>query len=222
MDCFKRLSDAKIIPVAVIDRAQRAIPTALAMAEGGIDVMEITFRTAAAEDALCAVSKACPEILTGAGTVITLEQCRRAVDAGAQFIVSPGLDELIVRWCTDRGVAVIPGCATPSEIMAAMRLGLHTVKFFPANAYGGLSALKSLAAPFGAVRFIPTGGIDAGNLSDYLSAFFVLAVGGSWVCPRADIAAGSYEKITKLCRETRRIALACAAHTLEKERSTAL
>ena len=154
MDCFKRLSDAKIIPVAVIDRAQRAIPTALAMAEGGIDVMEITFRTAAAEDALCAVSKACPEILTGAGTVITLEQCRRAVDAG--------------------------------------------------------------------VRFIPTGGIDAGNLSDYLSAFFVLAVGGSWVCPRADIAAGSYEKITKLCRETRRIALACAAHTLEKERSTAL
>ena len=158
MDCFKRLSDAKIIPVAVIDRAQRAIPTALAMAEGGIDVMEITFRTAAAEDALCAVSKACPEILTGAGTVITLEQCRRAVDAGAQFIVSPGLDELIVRWCTDRGVAVIPGCATPSEIMAAMRLGLHTVKFFPANAYGGLSALKSLAAPFGTVRFIPTGG----------------------------------------------------------------
>ena len=100
MDCFKRLSDAKIIPVAVIDRAQRAIPTALAMAEGGIDVMEITFRTAAAEDALCAVSKACPEILTGAGTVITLEQCRRAVDAGAQFIVSPGLDEVIVRWCT--------------------------------------------------------------------------------------------------------------------------
>ena len=184
--------------------------------------MEITFRTAAAEDALCAVSKACPEILTGAGTVITLEQCRRAVDAGAQFIVSPGLDEVIVRWCTDRGVAVIPSCATPSEIMAAMRLGLQTVKFFPANAYGGLSALKSLAAPFGTVRFIPTGGIDAGNLSDYLSAFFVLAVGGSWVCPRADIAAGSYEKITKLCRETRRIALACAAHTLEKERSTAL
>ena len=184
--------------------------------------MEITFRTAAAEDALCAVSKACPEILTGAGTVITLEQCRRAVDAGAQFIVSPGLDEVIVRWCTDRGVAVIPGCATPSEIMAAMRLGLHTVKFFPANAYGGLSVLKSLAAPFGTVRFIPTGGIDAGNLSDYLSASFVLAVGGSWVCPRADIAAGSYEKITKLCRETRRIALACAAHTLEKERSTAL
>lgn len=222
MTVSERMSNAGLVPVVVLENAADAVPTARALLAGGVDVMEITFRTAAAEDALCAVSKACPEILTGAGTVITLEQCRRAVDAGAQFIVSPGLDEVIVRWCTDRGVAVIPGCATPSEIMAAMRLGLHTVKFFPANAYGGLSVLKSLAAPFGTVRFIPSGGIDAGNLSDYLSASFVLAVGGSWVCPRADIAAGSYEKITKLCRETRRIALACAAHTLEKERSTAL
>ena len=122
MDCFKRLSDAKIIPVAVIDRAQRAIPTALAMAEGGIDVMEITFRTAAAEDSIRAVAQECDEMVVGAGTVVTLEQCRRAVDAGAQFIVSPGYDDEVVAWCVEHDVTIVPGCVTPTEgCMAGFR-----------------------------------------------------------------------------------------------------
>ena len=133
--------------------------------------------------------------------MITLEQCRQAVACGARFIVAPGLDAEVVRWCVEQDVAVTPGCVTPTEIMAAMKLGLRVVKFFPAGIYGGLKAMKALSAPFGGVRFIPTGGVDAHNLGEYLSAPFVHAVGGSWLCPKAEIAAGHFEQITALCRE---------------------
>lgn len=207
MDVLKRLSDSCIVPVVVLDDAQHAVPTAKAMAAGGVDVMEITFRTAAAEDSIRAVAESCPEVLVGAGTVITLEQCKRAVNAGAKFIVSPGFDAEVVQWCVDNDVAVTPGCVTPSEIMAAMKLGLKVVKFFPANVYGGLGAMKSLAGPFGGIKFIPTGGVNAQNLGEYFAAPFIHAVGGSWICPKADINAGNFEKITALCAEARRIAL---------------
>lgn len=204
MDILKRLNTAGIVPVVVIDDAKNAVPTAKALLAGGINVMEITFRTAAAPDAIKAVADNCPDMLVGAGTVITLEQCKKAVEMGAKFIVSPGFDAEVVKWCVDNVVAIIPGCVTPSEIMAAMKLGLNVVKFFPANVYGGLSAMKALSGPFGGIKFIPTGGVNAQNVGEYISAPFIHAVGGSWVCPKTDIAAGNFEKITALCAESRR------------------
>lgn len=207
MDVLTRLTQAAIVPVVVLEDAKDAVPTAKAMVSGGIDVMEITFRTAAAADSIKAVSEGCPEMLVGAGTVVTLEQCKKAVECGARFIVSPGFDENVVRWCVENQIAVVPGCVTPTEIMAAMKLGLQVVKFFPAGVYGGLSAMKALAAPFGSVKFIPTGGVNPQNLAEFMAAPFIHAVGGSWVCPKAEIANGNFEKITQLCREARRIAL---------------
>ena len=201
MDVTTRLARAGVVPVVVLENAKDAVPTARAMVAGGIDVMEITFRTAAAADSIRAVSENCPEMLVGAGTVITLEQCKKAVESGAKFIVAPGFDEEVVRWCVENHVPVTPGCVTPTEIMAAMRLGLKVVKFFPAGVYGGLSAMKALSGPFGGIKFIPTGGVNAQNLAEYISAPFIHAVGGSWVCPKADISAGNFEKITALCRE---------------------
>ncbi len=203
MDILNRLHTAAIVPVVVIDDAKDAVPTAKALLAGGVDVMEITFRTAAAPDAIKAVAEQCPEMLVGAGTVITLDQCKKAVELGAKFIVSPGFDAEVVAWCVENGVAVTPGCVTPTEIMAAMKLGIRVVKFFPANVYGGLSAMKALSAPFGGIKFIPTGGVSGENVGEYLSQPYVHAVGGSWVCAKSDIAAGNFEKITELCRAAR-------------------
>ena len=207
MEVLNRLSTAGVVPVVVIENAKDAVPAAEAMLRGGIDVMEITFRTAAAPDAIRAVSESCPEMLVGAGTVITLEQCKQAVDCGASFIVSPGFNREVVAWCVEQGIAVTPGCVTPTEIMEAMSLGLKVLKFFPANVYGGLSAMKALSGPFGGIKFIPTGGVNSQNLADYISAPFIHAVGGSWVCPKADISAGNFEKITQLCLEARKAVL---------------
>ena len=204
MNVINKLNNAGIVPVVVIDDAKDTVPAAKAILAGGIDVMEITFRTAAAAEAIKAVADNCPDMLVGAGTVITLEQCQKAVEMGAKFIVSPGFDETVVKWCVDNDVTITPGCVTPSEIMAAMKLGLNVVKFFPANVYGGLNAMKALSGPFGGIKFIPTGGVNAQNVGEYISAPFIHAVGGSWVCPKADISAGNFEKITALCAESRR------------------
>ena len=202
-----RLSATAVVPVVVLDDAKGAVATAKALLAGGVDVMEITFRTAAAADSIKAVAESCPDMLVGAGTVITLEQCKKAVDCGAKFIVSPGFDEEVVRWCVENGVAVTPGCVTPTEIMAAMKLGLNVVKFFPAGVYGGLSAMKALSGPFGGIKFIPTGGVNGQNIGEFIAAPFIHAVGGSWVCPKAEIAAGNFEKITELCKQARSAAL---------------
>ncbi len=206
MDVLTRLANAIVVPVVVLDDAKDAVPTANAMVAGGIDVMEITFRTAAAADAIQAVAENCPDMLVGAGTVLNLEQCKLAVARGAKFIVAPGFDAEVVAWCVENGIAVCPGCVTPTEIMAAIKLGLKVVKFFPANVYGGLNAMKNLSAPFVGIKFIPTGGVNAANIREYISAPFIHAVGGSWVCPKADIAAGNFEKITALCLEARKAA----------------
>ena len=197
----ERMHHAGVVPVVVLDDAKDALPAARALLAGGVDVMEITFRTAAAADAIRAVSEGCPEMLVGAGTVVTLDQCRQALECGAKFIVSPGFDPEVVSWCAERSVPITPGCVTPTEIMAAGRLGVNVVKFFPAGVYGGLKAMKALSAPFGGVRFIPTGGVDAKNLKEYLEAPFVHAVGGSWLCPKKEIAVGNFDAITALCRE---------------------
>ena len=194
-----------VIPVVVLDDTAQALPTANALLAGGVSVMEITFRTAAAADSIKAVSENCPEMLVGAGTVVTLDQCKQALECGAQFIVSPGLDPEVVSWCVERNVPITPGCVTPTEIIAAMKLGLNVVKFFPAGVYGGLKAMKALAAPFGRIKFIPTGGVEAKNLKEYLEAPFVHAVGGSWLCPKKEIAAGNFDAVTALCREASEI-----------------
>ena len=201
MDSLKRLAASAVVPVVVLENAKDAAPTANALFAGGVDVMEITFRTAAAADSIKAVVDSCPGMLVGAGTVVSLEQCKNAVECGAKFIVSPGFDEEIVRWCVENGVVVLPGCVTPTEIMAAIRNGLNIVKFFPASVYGGLEAMKTLAAPFGGMKFIPTGGVDIKNLAEYLAAPFVYAVGGSWLCPKKEIVAGNFEAVTALSLE---------------------
>ena len=204
MDVLKRLAQSGVVPVVVLEDAKDAVPTAKAMLAGGIDVMEITFRTAAAADSIKAVAQECPDMVVGAGTVVNLEQCKLAVECGAKFIVSPGYDEETVAWCCDNGIPVTPGCVTPTEIMMALKHGLKVLKFFPANVYGGLSAIKSLAGPFGGVKFIPTGGVNAQNLAEFISSPYIHAVGGSWICQKADIAAGNFDKITALCKEARK------------------
>lgn len=203
MDVLKRLANSGVVPVVVLDDAANAVPTAKALLAGGVDVMEITFRTAAAADSIRAVASECPDMLVGAGTVISLDQCKLAVECGAKFIVAPGYDDEVVAWCVENNVAVTPGCVTPTEIMAAMKRGLKVLKFFPANVYGGLTALKALAGPFGGIKFIPTGGVNNDNIGEFAASPYVHAVGGSWICPKADIAAGNFDKITELCLAAR-------------------
>ncbi|MBR2479476.1 MAG: bifunctional 4-hydroxy-2-oxoglutarate aldolase/2-dehydro-3-deoxy-phosphogluconate aldolase [Clostridia bacterium] len=203
MNILERLRNSIVVPVVVLDRVEDAVPTAKALIAGGVDVMEITFRTAAAADSIAAVAENCPDMLVGAGTILNLDQCKLAIEKGAKFIVSPGFDAEVVSYCVENGIAVCPGCVTPTEIMAALKLGLKVVKFFPANVYGGLTAMKNLSAPFGGVKFLPTGGVNTENIKEYFSAPFIHAVGGSWICPKADIAAGNFEKITQLCLDAR-------------------
>lgn len=207
MDVLERIYHCGIVPVAVLDKCEDAVPLARAMSQGGVDVVEITFRTAAAREAIRQTAQHCPDVLVGAGTVTTVQQCQEAVEAGARFIVSPGFSPAVVDWCLERDVAVLPGCVTPTELMAAAERGLRTVKFFPANVYGGLQGMKALSGPFPQLRFVPTGGISADNLSDYINVPFVLAAGGSWVCPRQAIAAGHFDRITALCQQARQTVL---------------
>ena len=207
MNVMERCINCGVVPVVVIENLKDAVPTAKAMLAGGVDVMEITMRTAAGLDSIRTVSAECPDMLVGAGTVITLDQCKACVEAGAKFIVSPGFDAQVVGWCIENGIAVTPGCVTPTEITMAVNAGLKVVKFFPANVYGGLNAMKNLSAPFVGVKFLPTGGVNAANIKEYIDAPFIHAVGGSWVCPKADIAAGNFDKITALCAEARKAAL---------------
>lgn len=201
MEIIERLGRTGVVPVVVLESAQDAIPTANAMLAGGVDVMEITFRTAAAKESIASVAKNCPDMLMGAGTVLNLKQCKEAVEAGAKFIVAPGYNEAVVSWCLENGITVLPGAITPTEIMRVMEHDLHIVKYFPANVYGGLSAMKGLSGPFTDLKFIPTGGVNATNLREYLSAPFIHAVGGSWMCTKADISAHHFEHITALCKE---------------------
>lgn len=196
-----------IVPVAVIDNASFSVPLADALQAGGIDIVEVTFRTESAAQSIRRIALSSKEMVVGAGTVTTIDQCKCAVENGAQFIVSPGFSEELVSWCLSHSVPVIPGCVTPTEIMRALSFGLHVLKFFPAGVFGGLSALKALSGPFSSVRFIPTGGVNNKNLGEYLSAPFIHAVGGSWLCPRADISAERFSRITELCKEARKEAL---------------
>ena len=207
MNALKRLGECGIVPVVVLDRVEDAVLTAKALFAGGIDVIEITLRTEAGLDSIREVRKHCPEMCVGAGTVVSLEQCKSAVDAGAQFIVSPGFNRDVVEWCLVNDISVTPGCVTPTEISEAISLGLNVLKFFPSNVYGGLSAMKALTGPFGKLKFIPTGGISEKNLHEYVQAPFIHAVGGSWMCSRADILDANFSKITALSKDAVKTAL---------------
>jgi 2-dehydro-3-deoxyphosphogluconate aldolase/(4S)-4-hydroxy-2-oxoglutarate aldolase len=198
MTVRERIGAAYLVPVTVMDDAARAVDAAKAIAAGGLDVMEITLRTGAGLPSIEAVAKNCPGIVVGAGTVLSLDACRQAMAAGAAFIVSPGFDPGIVEYCLKNGVAVFPGCVTPTEITAAMKAGLEVVKFFPANVYGGAKAIKALAGPFPNIRFVPTGGVDLSNLADFVMPQ-VFAVGGGWLCDRKAVNAGDYASITEAC-----------------------
>lgn len=194
---LNHLAIHRLIPVIALDRAEDAGPLADALISGGLPVAEVTFRTAAAEASIREMSKR-TEIVVGAGTVLNVETVKRAVDAGATFIVSPGFSEKVVAYCIDHKIPVIPGCVTPTEIQMALEHGLDTVKFFPAEAVGGIKVLQAFAAPFAQVKFIPTGGITEKNLSDYLSFPPVIACGGSWMVTKELIAAGEFAKITAM------------------------
>lgn len=209
MDVMERCAKTGVVPVVVIEDKKNALPTAKAMLAGGIDIMEITMRTAAGLDCIRIVSSECPEMLVGAGTVTSLEQCKACVEAGAKFIVSPGFDPEIVSWCVENNVPTLPGCVTPTEIMAALKLGIRVIKFFPANVYGGIKAMKALSGPFGGVKFLPTGGANGDNLSEYLAEPVIHAVGGSWLCAKADINAGNFDKITELCKKASETVAQC-------------
>ncbi len=195
---FDKASLYGIVPVIKLDSPDQAVPLAKALAEGGLPVAEITFRTAAAEESIRRVYAAYPEMLLGAGTVLTVDQVKRAVAAGASFIVCPGFNDAVVSYCVENSIPVLPGCSSPSDIERALAYGLKVVKFFPAEASGGLSAIKAMAAPYTEVQFIPTGGINEKNLLDYLSFGKILACGGSWMVPDALIKEGRFDEITRL------------------------
>ncbi len=190
-----------IVPVIKIDDPEKAVPLAQALKTGGIPVAEITFRTAQGEDAIRRISKEVPDIILGAGTVLSTEQVDRAIDSGAQFIVSPGFNPKVVNYAIKKGIPIIPGCSNPSDIEQALEAGLEVVKFFPAEQSGGLEYIKAVSAPYGSVKFIPTGGINANNLGKYAAFDRILACGGSWMVASDLINPGNFGKITALCKE---------------------
>lgn len=197
MDVLSALSAARLLPVVVLDDASAADALAGALVDGGLPVAEVTFRTAAAQDSIRAIAER-GDVLVGAGTVVSVAQVDQAVAAGARFVVSPGLSRAVVERCQELGVVVVPGVVTATEIQAALELGLTTVKFFPAGTSGGAAAIAALAAPFGGIRFVPTGGVGPANLHEYLALPSVAAVGGSWMVPRDRIASGDFAGITRL------------------------
>ncbi len=205
---LEKLGQLKLIPVVAIKDAAHADPLAKALVEGGLACAEVTFRTAAAPEAISAMARR-GDMLVGAGTVLTVDQARQAVDCGATFLVAPGTNPPVVKWAVENNVPITPGVATPTDIDLAMSFGLDVVKFFPANVYGGAAAIKAIGAPYGAIKFIPTGGVSADNLAEYLALPNVLACGGSWMVKSDMIAAGQFDRITELTREA--VAIATSA-----------
>jgi 2-dehydro-3-deoxyphosphogluconate aldolase/(4S)-4-hydroxy-2-oxoglutarate aldolase len=197
MDVLSALSAHRLVPVVVLDDASAAGPLAGALVDGGLPIAEVTFRTAAAPDAIRAMADR-GDILVGAGTVLNVAQVDQAVAAGARYVVSPGLSRAVVERCQELGILALPGAVTATEIEAALELGLTTVKFFPAGTSGGPAAIAALAAAFVGVRFVPTGGVGPKNLHDYLALASVAAVGGSWMVPRDLVASGDFARITEL------------------------
>lgn len=195
---LNQISEIGIVPVIAIKNADDAVPLANALIKGGLPCAEVTFRTDAAEQAIKNIADACPEMLVGAGTVLTTEQADKAIRAGAKFIVSPGLNPEVVKHCIKNGYPIVPGVCTPSEVELGLSLGLTTLKFFPAEPAGGVKMIKAMSAPYGMVKFMPTGGIGVNNLAEYLNCKSVFACGGSWMVPADKITEGKFQEIEEL------------------------
>ncbi len=197
-EMLKQIEQLRLVPVVKLERSEDAIPVVNALCEGGLPVAEITFRTDAAEESIRRTAARFSEVCVGAGTVVNVEQAKRAQDAGAKFIVTPGFSEKVTGWAIDQKMPIFPGTCTPTEIMLAMEYGLSVVKFFPAEQYGGLKTIKALSAPFPMMRFMPTGGISAGNLQEYLASDRVIACGGSWMVRSSVIDQKDFKTITEV------------------------
>lgn len=200
-EVLQKIQKIGIVPVVVLNDAKDAAPLAKALCEGGLPCAEVTFRTAAAAEAIKIMTTEFPEMLVGAGTVLTTEQVDEAVAAGAKFIVSPGLNPKVVKYCVEKNIPITPGTANPSDLEQALELGLEVVKFFPAEAAGGLAMIKAMSAPYTKMKFMPTGGINASNLCSYLDFPKIIACGGSWMVSGALVEAGEFDKIRDLTRE---------------------
>ena len=204
-DITERFEKLGVVPVVVLEDAKDAVPLATALVEGGLPCAEVTFRTEAAEESIRLMTEQFPEMLVGAGTVLTVEQVDAAVGAGAKFIVSPGFDAEIVDYCLKNQIPVFPGCISPSEVAQAVKRGLKVVKFFPAEPAGGISMIKAMAAPYTGLKFMPTGGINAKNLGEYLSCDKIVCCGGSWMVKGELVKNGEFNKIRQLTEEARRL-----------------
>lgn len=200
-ETLEKLGQYGIVPVVVLNDSKDAEPLADALCEGGLACAEVTFRTKAAAESIKIMSEKHPEMLVGAGTVLTVEQVDEAVAAGAKFIVSPGLNPEVVKYCLDKNIAITPGVVTPSEMEQAIELGLNIVKFFPAEPSGGLSMIKAVSAPYTMLKFMPTGGINPGNVKEYLKSDKIFACGGSWMVKGDLVDAGDFDKIKELTKE---------------------
>ena len=201
MTISEQFKEYGVVPVVVLNDAKDALALAKALVDGGLACAEVTFRTDAAEESIRIMSEAYPDMLVGAGTVLTIDQVDRAVAAGAKFIVSPGFDPEIVDYCLEKDIPVFPGCITPSEVAQAVKRGLKVVKFFPAEQAGGVAMIKAMAAPYTMVKFMPTGGINTKNLADYLGCDKILCCGGSWMVKGDMIKAGEFDKICEMTKE---------------------
>ncbi len=201
MDVIAKLKEFKVIPVVTIKSLDKAVPLAKALIDGGLPCAEVTFRTEGADKCIAAIAKEYPDMFIGAGTVLTVEQADRAIESGAKFIVAPGFNREVVEHCFKKGVPMIPGVCTPTEIEAALSIGLNCLKFFPAEAAGGVKMIKALSAPYGMVSFMPTGGVSPDNIASYLACKSVICCGGSWMTPNDKIDAGDFDGITKLVAE---------------------
>lgn len=201
----ERIQKMGVIPVVVLNDAKDAASLARALCEGGLPCAEVTFRTDAAEESIRIMTTEYPDMFVGAGTVLTIDQVNRAVEAGAKFIVSPGFDPEIVDYCLEKEIPVFPGCITPSEVAQAVKRGLKIVKFFPAEQFGGVSTIKAMAAPYVGLKFMPTGGVNAKNLESYLSCDKIIACGGSWMVKGDLVKAGKFDEIQSLTEEAVRL-----------------
>jgi 2-dehydro-3-deoxyphosphogluconate aldolase/(4S)-4-hydroxy-2-oxoglutarate aldolase len=208
-EVLQKIHETGIIPVVVLNDAKDAAPLAKALCEGGLPCAEVTFRTAAAEESIRIMTSEYPDMFVGAGTVLTTEQVDRAVGAGAKFIVSPGLNPKVVKYCLDKNIPITPGVVTPSEVEQAIELGLEIVKFFPAEPAGGLNMIKAMAAPYVNMKFMPTGGISPKNVREYLACDKIWACGGSWMVKGSLVDAGDFDKIKEMTAEAVQIVKEC-------------
>ena len=199
---LKTIGDMGLVPVVVIDDSELAVPAAKALVDGGLNTMEITMRTEEGIKSIKKVKEAFPDMLVGAGTVLSVEKAKESVDAGAEFIVSPGLSTEIIEWCQKNDVVVTPGVVTPTEVWQALKYNITVLKFFPGSVFGGVNGCKALYGPFRMVKFIPTGGVGIKNLADFADKSYIHAAGGSWLCKASDINNKNFDKITEIVRES--------------------